>query len=96
MTMTEKTTEHGYYWRYDHSPDEPYETLDAAIMMAVEVAAVEARKARRTYYVTSTPAPVALYILRSDHPELLNPAMDIMFELTPKGKAIRRPKPVRH
>jgi hypothetical protein len=96
MTITEKTTDHGYYWRYDHSPDEPVKTLEAALMMAADVAAAEARKARRTYYVTATPAPVALYILRSDHPELLNPAMHVMFELTPKGKAIRRAMPVRH
>lgn len=96
MTITETITEQGYYWRYDHPPGEPDETLDAAIMMAVDVAAEEARKAGKTYYVTSTRAPVALYIVRFDHPELLNPAMNIMFELTPEGKAIRRPKPVRH
>lgn len=30
--------EHGYVWRYQHSDDEPDDTLEAAIMIAGDVA----------------------------------------------------------
>jgi hypothetical protein len=96
MPLTVETTEHGYYACYDHPPDEPGETLDMAIRVAVEIAADEARNTGATYYVTSTPAPVAIYVLRCDHPELSKTAMSIMFELAPSGDIIRRPKPTRH
>ena len=36
--ITEFMTPHGYWWRYRHSPGEPQQTLDAAIMIAGEVA----------------------------------------------------------
>jgi hypothetical protein len=42
--ITERTDEHGYWWRYQHSNDEPRDTLTAAITIAGEVAANEARK----------------------------------------------------
>lgn len=101
MTITKHTTEHGYYFRYDHPRGEPPETLSAAIIMAKEVAADQARKEGKTYYltslpkVTSIPGPVSLYILRSDHPELLNPVMDVIVELTPKGKLALPSKPLK-
>ena len=94
--ITERRDAHGYYWRYDHPSGEPGDTLDAAICIAVEVAADEARRARKTHYVTSRPMPTAVYILPCDHPELSATAMSVMFELSPKGKVIRRPKPTRH
>ncbi len=96
MCITTATNEYGYYWRYDHSPDEPDETLEAAIMMAVDVAANEARNAAKTYYVTITISPTALYILPAGHPELSRLAMNVMFELTPKGKVVQRKRPARH
>ena len=97
MPITENTTEHGYYWRYDHAPDEPQETLTMAIQVAGTVAADEARKTGKTYFVASTPAPFpAVYVLACDHPELSRMPISVMFELTPKGECIRRKKPTRH
>jgi hypothetical protein len=42
--ITERETPHGYWWRYSHSNDEPADTLTAAIMIAGDVAATEARR----------------------------------------------------
>jgi hypothetical protein len=97
MAITQNTTAHGYYWRYDHPPDEPSETLDWAISIAGIVAGDEARKTGKSHYVASTPQPCpAVYVLPCDHPELSTVAMSVMFELTPEGECIRRPKPTRH
>jgi hypothetical protein len=49
--ITERETLHGYWWRYAHSADEPADTLTAAIMIAGEVAATEARRRGKTYLV---------------------------------------------
>jgi hypothetical protein len=95
MLTVKESTEYGYYARYEHTPDEPAETLKAATLFAVEIASAEARKARKTYYVTSTSVPNAVYLLRADHPELTF-AMKIMYELTPDGKVIQRDKQTRH
>jgi hypothetical protein len=94
--ITERRDAHGYYWRYTHSPGEPAETLDMAIMVAGEVAATEARKNGRTYVVASTrqPSP-AVFVLACDHPELAAIAMSVMCEFTPAGECIRH-KPGRH
>ncbi len=94
LTVTE-ATEYGYYARYEHSPGEPDDTLTAAIMFAVEIASAEARKTGKTHYVTSTPVPKAVYLLRADNPELTMVAMSVMYELTPDGKVIKRTKPTR-
>jgi hypothetical protein len=39
-----RETAHGYWWSYAYSDDEPEDTLTAAIRIAGEVAATEARK----------------------------------------------------
>ena len=71
MLTIKEATEHGYYERYEHSPNEPGETLTMAICVAIEIAADEARKTCKTHYVTSTPVPVAVYVLRFDNPTSL-------------------------
>jgi hypothetical protein len=89
--ITERNDEHGFYWRYDHPPDESNETLSASIMIAAQVVVEEARKARKTFCIAFAPVPnVALYILRADHPELSNTAMTVIFEATPKGRLISK------
>ena len=88
--ISERRDANGYYWRYTHSPDEPHDTLTAAIMIAAEVAAEEARKYGRTYVVGSTPSPsAAVFVLARDHPELAAIEMSILFEFTADGECIK-------
>ena len=90
--ITERETPHGYWWRYAHSEGEPDDTLKAAIRVAGEVAATEARKRGKTYCVASTPQPTAaVYVFASDHPDAGDPAINVMLEFTPAGRRIRRP-----
>jgi hypothetical protein len=97
MSIIDHRTEaHGYYWRYDHPAHEPSETLDAAIMLAVEVASTEARKSHSTYFVACTHMPIAVYAVRADHPDISAKAMSVMYHASPKGKVIRQLKPNRH
>jgi hypothetical protein len=90
--ITERDTPSGYWWRYTHSTDEPLATLEAAIMVAGDVAAEEARKRGKTYLVASTPQPnAAVYVFASDHPDAGDATINVMFEFTPAGERIRRP-----
>ena len=92
--ITERETPFGYWWRYTHSQDEPDDTLTAAIMVAGQVAAEEARKRGKTYLVASTPQPkAAVYVFACDHPDARDAAINVMFEFTPAGERIRRPGP---
>ena len=93
MPITERTSDYGYYWRYDHPNHEPDETLDMAVRIAGIVAGTEARKSGHTYYVTSTPKPAAIVVLRFDNPEVAQTAMEIISEITPESDVIR---PIRH
>jgi hypothetical protein len=90
--ITERETPFGYWWHYTHSQGEPDDTLKAATIIAVNVARDKARKDGKTYLVASTPPPTAtVYIFASDHPDAADPAINVMLELTPSGKSIRRP-----
>jgi hypothetical protein len=89
--ITERDTQYGYWWRYTHSDNEPLATLEAAIMVAGDVAAEEARKRGKTYFVASTPQPkAAVYVFASDHPDARDTTINVMFEFTPAGERIRR------
>jgi hypothetical protein len=68
--IIERETPHGYWWRYQHSDDEPRDTLLAAIMVAGEVAATEARKRNKAYYVAR-----AAYIDGGPMPSMSLPAI---------------------
>jgi hypothetical protein len=90
--ITEHTDEHGYWWRYQHSDDEARDTLLAAIMIAGDVAAEEARRSGKTYVVARAAHGVdAIYVFACDHPDARNAAINVMFEFTPAGERIRRP-----
>jgi hypothetical protein len=90
--ITERETPHGYWWRYRHSDEESRDTLLAAIMIAGDVAATEARKRGKTYYVARAASGAdAIYVFASDHPDAGNAAINVMFEFTPAGERIRRP-----
>jgi hypothetical protein len=43
--ITERDTQYGYWLRYTHSDNEPLATLEAAIMVAGDVAAYTRRRA---------------------------------------------------
>lgn len=89
--ITERTDEHGYWWRYQHSDDEAHDTLTAAIMVAADVAAGEARRSGKPYVVASTPLPApTVYVFACDHPDRSRAAVSVMFEFTPEGERIRR------
>jgi hypothetical protein len=89
--ITERETPDGYWWRYRHSEDEPEDTLTAAIMIAGEVAAEEARRRGKTYVVASAPQPSpALYVFACDHPDAGKAGISVMYEFTPAGERIRR------
>jgi hypothetical protein len=89
--ITERETPYGYWWRYAHSDDEPQDTLTAAIMIAGDVAATEARTRGKTYYVARAASGAdAIYVFACDHPDARNAAINVMFEFTPAGERIRR------
>jgi hypothetical protein len=90
QTITERETPHGYWWRYRHTDNEPQDTLLAAIMLAGEVAANEARKRGKTYCVArAASGDDAVYVFGCDHPDARDAAVNVMFEFTPAGERIR-------
>ena len=90
--ITAGETPHGYWWRYRHSDNEPQETLEAAIMIAGDVAAMEARKRGKTYYVARAASGAdAIYVFACEHPDAREASVNVMFEFTPAGTRIRRP-----
>ena len=90
--ITARETPHGYWWRYQHSKNEPQVTLEAAIMVAGEVAATEARIRGKTYYVARAASGAhAIYVFACDHPDAREASVNVMFEFTPSGNRIRRP-----
>jgi hypothetical protein len=96
QTITGRETPHGYWWRYRHADGEPHHTLLAAIMIAGDVAATEARKRGKTYYVArAASGHDAVYVFACDHPDTRNAAINVMFEFTPAGERIRRRAPQR-
>jgi hypothetical protein len=95
--ISENRDLYGYVWMYEHTPDEPEDTMTAAIMIACEVAGMEADKDGKTYIVASTNAPsVAVYALPFGHPMISEKAMNIMFQRAAGGQCIRMPKPKKH
>ena len=90
--ITERETPHGYWWRYRHAAGEPQDTLTAAIMVAGEVAATEARRRGKTYLVASAPElRPEVYVFACDHPDAGKAGINIMFEFTPAGGRSRHP-----
>jgi hypothetical protein len=90
--ITARETPHGYWWRYQHSEGEPQDTLEAAIMVAGEVAACEARKRGKTYYVARAASGAdAVYVFACDHPDARDASINVMFEFSPTGERKRRP-----
>jgi hypothetical protein len=95
--IRERRDDYGYIWSYEHSDDEPHDTLVSAIMIAGDVAAEEAAKDGKTYVVASTNAPpVTVYVLPFGHPMISKEALSVMFQLTPEGRCIRMAKPKKH
>jgi hypothetical protein len=93
--ITERETPHGYWWRYTHSAGEPEETFFAATGIAASVAADQAKKRGKTYYVSLSEPSLAVYVFACDHPDTRNPAIHTALEITPTGERIRR-KVIRH
>ena len=90
--ITARETPHGFWWRYRHADDEPEDTLLGAIMIAGEVAATEARKRGKTYYVACAASGAdTIYVFACDHPGAREASVNVMFEFTPAGTRIRRP-----
>jgi hypothetical protein len=95
--ISEHRDDYGYVWMYEHTPDEPEDTMIAAIMIACEVAGMEADKGGKTYIVAATQPPsVAVYVLPFGHPMISEKAMSIMFQRAAGGQCIRMPKPKKH
>jgi hypothetical protein len=87
--ITEGQTEHGYWWRYAPSQDEPGENLVTALRMAADVASKEARNSGKTYVVASAlqPSP-AVHVFACDHPDAGKADINIMFQFSPDGRRI--------
>jgi hypothetical protein len=87
--ITEGQTEHGYWWRYAPSQDEPGENLVMALRLAADVASEQARNSGNTYVVATVlqPSP-AVHVFACDHPDAGNAGIDIMFEFLPDGRRI--------
>jgi hypothetical protein len=67
-------------------------TLTAAIIVAGEVAAQEARKSGKTYLVAGVACGGdAIYVFACDHPDARSAGINVLFEFTPGGERIRRP-----
>lgn len=89
--------DYGFVFIYEHSEDEPDETLLAATAIAMNVAAEQAAKERKTYVVASTPVPVyTVFVLPLGHPMIAQRALSIMNQLMPDGTRVRSPKPKKH
>jgi hypothetical protein len=89
--------EHGFVAIYEHSDDEPHETLFAATAMFMSVAAEEAVKGGKTYVVASTTDPsYTIFVLPFGHPLIEKRALSIMNQLMPDGRRVRSPKPKKH
>jgi hypothetical protein len=84
--IAEQQTEHGFWWRYTPSKDEPGQNLVIAVRAAAAVAAEQARNSGKTYIVAMGlhPSP-AVYAFACDHLDTANPDMDIMFGFYPDG-----------
>jgi hypothetical protein len=96
--ITEGQTEHGYWWRYVPSKDEPGENLVIALRAASAVASEQARNTGKSYVVATAlqPSP-AVRVFAGDHPDAGNARIDIMFEFLPDGRRIPRDdRPSRH
>ena len=95
--ISEYRDEYGYIWSYTHTPDEPNDTLQAALAMAMNVAAHLAVQEGKTYVVASTTAPtVTVFTLPFGHPMIVQRALSVMNQLLPDGRRIRGPKPLKH
>ena len=89
--------EYGFVFIYEHSDDEPDETLLAATAIAMNVAAEQAVKEGKTYVVASTTVPsYTVFVLPFGHPLIVKRALSIMNQLMPNGQRVRSRKPQRH
>jgi hypothetical protein len=89
--------DHGFVFIYTHSDDEPQETLLAATAIAMNVAAEQAVKERKTYVVASTPVPsYTVFVLPFGHPLIAERGLDIMNRLMSNGQRVRSPRPKKH
>lgn len=89
--------EHGFVAIYEHTDDEPHETLLAATAMFMSLAADQAVKEGKTYVVASTTVPTrAVFILPFGHPLIQQRALSIMTQLMADGQRVRSPKPKKH
>lgn len=89
--------DYGFVFIYEHSDDEPHETLLAATAIAMNVAAEQAVKEGKTYVVASTTVPLhTVFVLPVGHPLIVRRALSIMNQLMPDGTRVRSPKPPQH
>jgi hypothetical protein len=89
--ITERETPYGYWWRYTHSQGEPENTFMAATAIAASVAADQAQKHGKTYFVSISDEPSrAVYIFACDHPDARNPTIHTALEIMPTGERISR------
>jgi hypothetical protein len=58
--ITKRETPHGYWWRYTHSKGESEDTWFAATGIAASIAADQARKHGKTYFVSLSVEPRAV------------------------------------
>jgi hypothetical protein len=87
---------YGYVCVYEHTPDEPFETLYAVSKIFCEVAGMEAKKDAKTYVVALGTTPTVIYALPFGHPMISKKALSIMYQVTPDGQCIRMPQPQKH
>src|ERR1700677_3595955 len=89
--------DYGFVFIYEHSDDEPHETLLAATAIAMNVAAEQAVKEGKTYVVASTTVPsYTVFVLPLGHPLIVKRALNIMNQLMPEGQRVRMRKPMKH
>jgi hypothetical protein len=89
--------DYGFVFIYEHTDDEPHETLLAATAIAMNVAAEQAVKEGKTCVVASTTVPsYTVFGLPFGHPLIAKRALSIMNQLMPDGQRIRMPKPQKH
>jgi hypothetical protein len=88
------TDKHGLVFVYEHSDDEPEETLVPAIVMATSVAAEQAVEEAKTFVIASTTVPShTVFMLSFGHPLS---ALSIMNQLMPDGQRVRSRKQQKH
>lgn len=88
MSISEKQTFHGTYWRSDIPAADPPDTWRYARNTACLVAETEAIKTGRNHTVAVTLKPLSVNVLAAGDPALIERGLLAIYEITPESRCI--------